>query len=147
MNIDKLYKNIMESKMQIIESYITQYEFRIQKKIISKEKLLIDLNLGYKILNPEKKEDETLVGLILKNSIILKEKNDEFGKINTNIFGLFKFESKLQQEKEYKKILRRDGVSILYQQLRSYVSANTALSQSVPTINLPVINFIDDLGK
>lgn len=133
--------------MQIIESYITQYEFRIQKKIISKEKLLIDLNLGYKILNPEKKEDETLVGLILKNSIILKEKNDEFGKININIFGLFKFESKLQQEKEYKKILKRDGVSILYQQLRSYVSANTALSQSVPTINLPVINFIDDLGK
>ena len=137
----------MESKMQIIESYITQYGFRIQKKIISKEKLLIDLNLGYKILNPEKKEDETLVGLILKNSIILKEKNDEFGKININIFGLFKFESKLQQEKEYKKILKRDGVSILYQQLRSYVSANTALSQSVPTINLPVINFIDDLGK
>ena len=132
--------------MQIIESYITKYEFRIQKKIISKEKFSIDLNLEYKILNPEKKEDEILVGLILRNVIALKEESDELGKINTNIFGLFKFESKLQ-EKYYKKILKRDGVSILYQQLRAYISANTALSQSVPTINLPVINFIDDLGK
>lgn len=128
--------------MQIIESYITQYEFRIQKKIISKEKLLVDINLGYKILKPQTVNNEIIVGIELADELTLKIDDNELGKINVSIFGLFKFNQETKED-EIQKLLKINGVSILYQQLRAYVSANTALSQSVPTINLPILNFAD----
>lgn len=133
----------MEQEIQIIESYITKYEFKVQKRILSKEEFSIDLSLGYKILDQTKKDDEILVGLDLINNIILKENssNNEIGKINISIYGLFKFESKISKSK-IKKLIRINGVPNLYQQLRAYVSANTALSQSVPTINLPILDFL-----
>ncbi len=132
----------MEQEIQIIENYVTKYEFEIQKRILSKEEISIDLSLGYKILDQKKKDDEILVGLDLKNNIILKENNSdkEIGKINISIYGLFKFENKISKSK-IKKLIRINGVPNLYQQLRAYVSANTALSQSVPTINLPILDF------
>lgn len=132
----------MKQKLQVVENYITKYDFKIKRKILSNEELSIDFGVGYKILKVFEKKDRKLVSVNLNNIIILKSNNDEVGNIDTDIFGLFKFNQETKED-EIQKLLKINGVSILYQQLRAYVSANTALSQSVPTINLPILNFAD----
>lgn len=136
----------MKQKLQVVENYITKYDFKIKRKILSNEELSIDFGVGYKILKVFEKKDRKLVSVNLNNIIILKSNNDEVGNIDTNIYGLFEFESEIS-EKEFKKIIRKEGSIILYHQLRAYISANTALSQCIPTINLPIITFINNLEK
>ena len=132
----------MEAKMQMLDNYITKYEFKINRKITPKEPFTVDINLVYKILKPQTINNEIIVGIELADELTLKIDDNELGKINVSIFGLFKFNQETKED-EIQKLLKINGVSILYQQLRAYISANTALSQSVPTINLPILNFAD----
>lgn len=134
----------MENNIQMIDNYITRYEFKVNKKITSREAVSVDINLVYKILKPQESGNYKLIGIELSDELTLKNKNnnDELGKINITIYGIFKF-NKVIKEEEIPKNLKTTGVSNLYQILRAYVSSNTALSQSVPTINLPLINFVE----
>ncbi len=134
----------MENNIQMIDNYITRYEFKVNRKITSREAVSVDIDLVYKILKPQESGDYKLIGIELSDELTLKNKNnnDELGKINITIYGIFKF-NKVIKEEEIQKNLKTTGVSNLYQILRAYVSSNTALSQSVPTINLPLINFVE----
>ena len=134
----------MENNIQMIDNYITRYEFKVNRKITSREAVSVDIDLVYKILKPQESGNYKLIGIELSDELTLKNKNnnDELGKINITIYGIFKF-NKVIKEEEIQKNLKTTGVSNLYQILRAYVSSNTALSQSVPTINLPLINFIE----
>ena len=40
----------MKQKLQVVENYITKYDFKIKRKILSNEELSIDFGVGYKIL-------------------------------------------------------------------------------------------------
>lgn len=132
----------MKAKMQMIDNYITKYEFKVNRKITSNESISVDINLTYKILEPQEYDNYILVGIELRDELTLRNKqnNNDLGKIDVIIYGIFKFNKDIEQE-EIQKLLKINGVSILYQQLRAYISTNTALSQSVPTINLPIMNF------
>ncbi len=134
----------MENNIQMIDNYITRYEFKVNRKITSREAVSVDIDLVYKILKPQESGNYKLIGIELSDELTLKNKNnnDELGKINITIYGIFKF-NKVIKEEEIQKNLKTTGVSNLYQILRAYVSSNTALSQSVPTINLPLINFVE----
>ena len=134
----------MENNIQMIDNYITRYEFKENRKITSREAVSVNIDLVYKILKPQESGDYKLIGIELSDELTLKNKNnnDELGKINITIYGIFKF-NKVIKEEEIQKNLKTTGVSNLYQILRAYVSSNTALSQSVPTINLPLINFVE----
>ena len=134
----------MENNIQMIDNYITRYEFKVNRKITSREPVSVDIDLVYKILKPQESGNYKLIGIELSDELTLKNKNnnDELGKINITIYGIFKF-NKVIKEEEIQKNLKTTGVSNLYQILRAYVSSNTALSQSVPTINLPLINFVE----
>ena len=134
----------MENNIQMIDNYITRYEFKVNRKITSREAVSVDIDLVYKILKPQESGNYKLIGIELSDELTLKNKNnnDELGKINITIYGIFKF-NKVIKEEEIQKNLKTTGVSNLYQILRAYVSSNTALSQSVPTINLPLINFAE----
>ena len=134
----------MENNIQMIDNYITRYEFKVNRKITSREAVSVDIDLVYKILKPQESGDYKLIGIELSDELTLKNKNnnDELGKINITIYGIFKF-NKVIKEEEIQKNLKTTGVSNLYQILRAYVSSNTALSQSVPIINLPLINFVE----
>ena len=134
----------MENNIQMIDNYITRYEFKVNRKITSREAVSVDIHLVYKILKPQESGNYKLIGIELSDELTLKNKNnnDELGKINITIYGIFKF-NKVIKEEEIQKNLKTTGVSNLYQILRAYVSSNTALSQSVPTINLPLINFVE----
>lgn len=134
----------MENNIQMIDNYITRYEFKVNRKITSREAVSVDIDLVYKILKPQESGNYKLIGIELSDELTLKNKNNnnELGKINITIYGIFKF-NKVIKEEEIQKNLKTTGVSNLYQILRAYVSSNTALSQSVPTINLPLINFVE----
>ena len=134
----------MENNIQMIDNYITRYEFKVNRKITSREAVSVDIDLVYKILKPQESGDYKLIGIELSDELTLKNKNnnDELGKINITIYGIFKF-NKVIKEEEIQKNLKTTEVSNLYQILRAYVSSNTALSQSVPIINLPLINFVE----
>lgn len=132
----------MENNIQMIDNYITRYEFKVNRKITSREAVSVDIDLVYKILKPQESGNYKLIGIELSDELTLKNNNDELGKINITIYGIFKF-NKVIKEEEIQKNLKTTGVSNLYQILRAYVSSNTALSQSVPTINLPLINFVE----
>ena len=134
----------MENNIQMIDNYITRYEFKVNRKTTSREAVSVDIDLVYKILKPQESGNYKLIGIELSDELTLKNKNnnDELGKINITIYGIFKF-NKVIKEEEIQKNLKTTGVSNLYQILRAYVSSNTALSQSVPTINLPLINFVE----
>lgn len=134
----------MENNIQMIDNYITRYEFKVNRKITLREAVSVDIDLVYKILKPQESGNYKLIGIELSDELTLKNKNnnDELGKINITIYGIFKF-NKVIKEEEIQKNLKTTGVSNLYQILRAYVSSNTALSQSVPTINLPLINFVE----
>lgn len=134
----------MENNIQMIDNYITRYEFKVNRKITLREAVSVDIDLVYKILKPQESDNYKLIGIELSDELTLKNKNnnDELGKINITIYGIFKF-NKVIKEEEIQKNLKTTGVSNLYQILRAYVSSNTALSQSVPTINLPLINFVE----
>ena len=50
------------------------------------------------------------------------------------------------ENKKFEEMLKYNGASILSQIIRAYIITNTSLS-GMPTINLPMINFIEFFNK
>lgn len=130
----------MEAKMQMLDTYVTKYSFDVKEKFYSNKGLGIEGKVNYKELNREVKNNKIYVDLELQNEIILRDTNTEFGNINIVIVGKFVFDKNINEE-EMNKLLSINGPAILYQQVRSYINANTALSNSIPNIIIPIINF------
>ena len=79
---------------------------------------------------------------VLQNSIVIAE-DKEIGKIDLTMVGIFSFDKKINKDK-MEKLLKVNGVAILYQQMRAYINATTSLSSSIPAIILPVLNFTNN---
>ena len=132
----------MEAKMQLLDYYINKYKFEMKKKVLQNTDLKIDGKLGYRILNKEEKENFINIGLEIQNSIVIAE-DKEIGKIDLTMVGIFSFDKKINKDK-MEKLLKVNGVAILYQQMRAYINATTSLSSSIPAIILPVLNFTNN---
>ena len=132
----------MEAKMQLLDYYINKYNFEMKKKVLQNSDLKIDGKLGYRILNKEEKEKFINIGLEIQNSIVIAE-DKEIGKIDLTMVGIFSFDKKINKDK-MEKLLKVNGVAILYQQVRAYINATTSLSSSIPAIILPVLNFTNN---
>ena len=135
----------MEAKMQLLDYYITKYDFEVKRKIMPTEQLSMNGKLGYKVLNAQEENDKKIIGLEIQNEIILFNKNnekEELGKIVIRMDGVFSFD-KSCTKKEIDQLLKVIGMAVLYGQLRSYITTNTALSGSVSNIILPLLNFVE----
>ena len=131
----------MNIKMRLLDSYITKYEFLINDKLNNYPGIIIDGSVNSEEIYREKQENGILVKWKQENNIILMdEKNNDLGKINMTTIGVFLFDSELSNE-EIEKILSINCNAILYQQARATINANTALTNSIPNIIIPVINF------
>lgn len=133
----------MEAKMQMIDTFVTKYNFNVNGKFYSNKGLGIEGKVNYRELNREEKNNKIYVDLELQNKIILRDTNAdniEFGSINVVIVGKFVFDKNINDD-EMNTLLSINGPAILYQQVRAYINANTALSNSIPNIIIPVINF------
>lgn len=134
----------MEAKMQMIDVYVTKYNFEVKNKFSSNKGLNLDGKLNYRQLSQKEKENKKYIELEVQNDIILKDKcneDEEFGKISITIVGVFSFDKTTSIE-ETNKLLSINAVAILYQQIRAYISANTSLSNSVPNILIPILNLV-----
>lgn len=140
----------MRAVMQMLDCYVSKYNFIMNKKILPTTDLAIDGKLGYRQIDEEERADSIVIVLELQNDISIKEKSNnnvinnlDDGNINVSMIGIFSFDKDIPKS-EMQRMISVNCVAILYQQMRSYITSNTALSGSVPNIVLPVLNFTNN---
>lgn len=132
----------MKINMQMVDKYVKEYNFIVNRKILPNENLKFEGKLDYRQMKPEEKEDNIVVGIELQSSINICDENKvELGKIKLCMRGTFIFNKEITEE-EMKKRLSINGAAVLYQEMRAFITANTALS-SVPNVILPMVNFVE----
>lgn len=128
--------------MQMIDKYVKEYNFIVNRKILPNENLKFEGKLDYRQMKPEEKENNIVVGIELQSNISICDENKvELGKINLCMRGTFIFNKGITED-EMKKRLSINGAAVLYQEMRAFITANTALS-SVPNVILPMVNFVE----
>ena len=128
--------------MQMVDKYVKEYNFIVNRKILPNENLKFEGKLDYRQMKPEEKEDNIVVGIELQSSINICDENKvELGRIKLCMRGTFIFNKEITEE-EMKKRLSINGAAVLYQEMRAFITANTALS-SVPNVILPMVNFVE----
>lgn len=133
----------IKAKFQLLDNYVKEYSIELKRKIQNTEEIEINGKIGFGILNVTKKEN--LIGEIeLTNEIDLIINEDTVGKINIVMGALF--EGTLEIEEQFEEMLKLNGATTLSNLMRAYVASNTALS-GMPTIILPLINFVDFFKK
>lgn len=139
----------MRAVMQMLDCYVSKYNFIMNKKILPTTDLAIDGKLGYRQIDEEERDNSIVIVLELQNDISIKEKNNNMvnnlddGNINVSMIGVFSFDKDIDKS-EMERMISVNCVAILYQQMRAYITSNTALSGSVPNIVLPVLNFTNN---
>lgn len=140
----------MRAVMQMLDCYVSKYNFIMNKKILPTTDLAIDGKLGYRQIDEEERDNSIVIVLELQNDISIKEKkndnminNVDDGNINVSMIGVFSFDKDIDKS-EMERLISVNCVAILYQQMRAYITSNTALSGSVPNIVLPVLNFTNN---
>lgn len=140
----------MRAVMQMLDCYVSKYNFIMNKKILPTTDLAIDGKLGYRQIDEEERDNSIVIVLELQNDISIKEKkndnminNVDDGNINVSMIGVFSFDKDIDKS-EMERMISVNCVAILYQQMRAYITSNTALSGSVPNIVLPVLNFTNN---
>lgn len=132
----------MKINMQMIDKYVKEYNFIVNRKILPNENLKFEGKLDYRQMKPEEKEDNIVVGIELQSSINICDENKvELGRIKLCMRGTFIFNKEITEE-EMKKRLSINGAAVLYQEMRAFITANTALS-SIPNVILPMVNFVE----
>lgn len=133
----------IKAKFQLLDNYVKKYSIELKRKIQNTEEIEINGKIGFGILNVTKKEN--LIGEIeLTNEIDLIINEENVGKINIVMGALF--EGTLDIEEQFEEMLKLNGATTLSNLMRAYVASNTALS-GMPTIMLPLINFVDFFKK
>lgn len=131
----------MNAKMQLMDIYVLDYCFNLNCKVVNCPGIDIDGSVNAEEIKREEIENGILVRWKQENNIIMKDDNNgELGKIKLTMIGEFLFDKSLNKE-EIDQILLVNANAIMYQQARAFVSANTALTNSVPNIMIPIINF------
>lgn len=129
----------IKAKFQLLDSYVKSYSMEVKRKIQYNEDVEVNGQIGFGVVKITKKEN--LVGEIeLANEIDLIVKEEKVGKIHIVMGALF--EGDLEIEKDFEKMLKFNGATTLSHLMRTYIMANTALSE-MPTITFPLINFIE----
>lgn len=132
----------MKINMQMIDKYVKEYNFIVNRKILPNENLKFEGKLDYRQMKPEEKENNIVVGIELQSNISICDENKvELGKINLCMRETFIFNKGITED-EMKKRLSINGAAVLYQEMRAFITANTALS-SVPNVILPMVNFVE----
>lgn len=134
-------KNI-QAQLKILDNYVKEYSFSVDKKIPETSNLNIKGDLGFRMINITKNNGENYIGEIeLINKIEIYFEEDKVGKIDIVIGAIFEG-SKEMAENDIKNMLKYNAAPTLYSIMRAYINANTSLS-NMPTINIPMINFVE----
>lgn len=127
--------------MKMIDRYVKDYNFNVKRKIMPSENIKYDGKLDYKQMKPEKIENNIVVGIELQSYLTITDDKEEIGNINLCMRGTFVFNEGISDE-EIKRRLSINGATVLYQEMRTYIIANTALS-GIPNVILPMVNFTE----
>lgn len=129
----------IKAKFQLLDSYVKSYSIDVNRKIGNNEEIEVNGQISFGIVKITK--EKSLIGEIeLANEIGLTIKGEEVGKIHMVMRALF--EGSLDIEKDFEKMLKLNGATTLSHLMRAYITTNTALN-GMPTITLPLINFIE----
>ena len=130
----------IRAKIQLLDKYVKEYKMNLKGKIEETSETKVDCSLGFGIVNIQ--EVKNKIGQIqLVYDIQLLKGKDKIGTIYLDIQALFEAEEGINK-KEFEEMLKYNGATTLSQIARAYIISNTSLS-GMPTINLPMINFVE----
>lgn len=135
--------NELISPFKIDRNFIKEFSYTFDDKEIVGEKVEILLKANYEMAKFQKIGDDT-VGNI---NLIIEVKGvcigNEVFKIYLNMQGIFSAPSEIIDEKSFKDLLLLNGLTVLMQLSRAYITANTALAGFKNPINIPMINIYE----
>lgn len=131
----------IKAKIQLLDKYVKEYKMNLKGKIDAKSETEVDCSLGFGIVNIQEEEKNKIGQIQMIYDIQLLKEKEEIGTIYLDIQALFEAETGMSK-KEFEEMLKYNGAATLSQIARAYIISNTSLS-GMPTINLPMINFIE----
>ena len=135
----------IQANIQLMDSYIKNYNLNLKGRLTGEEKVDLGCSITFGIVKIEKKEENQIGQIKMKFQIEIIKKEEIFGKIELEIQGLFETNKNLSKE-EFEKVLKYNGAPVISNIARSYIIANTSLSE-MPTIRIPLINFVEFFDK
>lgn len=136
----------IKANIQLLDNYIKEYEMRLEGKIEEESKVELNCSISFGIAKIEEKEEKEKIGQIDMTYIIdIVQDKKSIGKIRLVMQALFSGNKEIEKEK-FEEMLKYNGASTLSQIIRAYIITNTSLS-GMPTINLPMINFVEFFKK
>lgn len=135
-------KSTVQADFQLMDNYISNFSLNVFNKLNSDRNLGINANIGFRIVNIDKKEMIGQIELKYDIDVIdneIKKENNKVAKINITMNALFKGLGNIDIKK-FEEMLRLNGATTLSHLCRAYINNATALS-GMPTITMPLINF------
>lgn len=132
-------KSTVQAQFQMLDNYISKFSLDVFKKINPSEEFEINANIGFRIINIEKKETENFGQIELTYNIDITSKKINIAKISIIINGLFNGDISIDI-KDFEQMLKINGATTLSHLSRAYINSTTSLS-GMPTITMPLINF------
>lgn len=130
-------ESTIQAKFQLMDNYISEFSLNVNNKIVQNQDLDVNFNVGFRIVNIDKKE---LVGQVeLRYDMDIIKDGDNVAKIILAMNALFKGDEGID-EKTFEQMLKINGATTLSHLCRAYISSATALS-GMPTITIPLIDF------
>lgn len=136
--------NNIKANIQLLDNYIKEFEIKLENKIPETEEYELGISISFEIDRIEEKE-EKLGQVTMIYTIDINKKEEKLGKIHLVMQALFTGNKEIENKK-FEEMLKYNGASILSQIIRAYIITSTSLS-GMPTINLPMINFIEFFNK
>lgn len=134
--MDKL---TVKAQFQMLDNYISKFSLDVFRKISPSEEFEINANIGFRIINIEKKETENFGQIELNYNIDMKIAETNVAKISIIINGLFNGDVSIDI-KDFEQMLKINGATTLSHLSRAYINSTTSLS-GMPPIIMPLINF------
>lgn len=129
------------AKIQLLDKYVKEFKMTLKGKIDETSKTDVNCSLSFGIININAMENKMIGQIQMLYDIQLLKKEEEIGNIYLDIQALFEGEGDITKE-QFEEMLKFNGAPALSQIARAYIISNTALS-GMPTINLPMINFVE----
>ncbi|MDR0979406.1 MAG: protein-export chaperone SecB [Lachnospiraceae bacterium] len=129
----------VQAYFQMLDSYISKFSLDVYRKIRSNEILDIKVNVGFRIVNINKKDKEIIGQIELAYDLSIEVNKESVAKIRLITNGLFKGND-VTEDKKFEEMLKMNGAPTLSNLARAHINATTSLS-GMPPIIVPLINF------
>lgn len=132
----------IKANIQLMDNYIKEYSMKLKERIPQNTQLKLGCSITFEVTNI-KENDKGKVGQVNMeyNINLIQNEQDDVGNIHLIMQALFSTDKSITNDK-FEDMLKNNGAPVLAQIIRSYIIANTSLSE-MPTIKFPLINFVE----